>query len=95
MTGEATWELESSSDFRQAAPIVQQTARRLKAINTLPRLLRMCLASCRMLPVINTDDAWAALRGHFELDSPVKVRVHKVMHTPPPESRAPGRQTCM
>lgn len=42
------------------------------------------LALCRLLPVINTEDAWKALRGHFELDSPVKVRVHKVMPSPLP-----------
>lgn len=40
----------------------------------------MCeLAGHRLLPVISTEDAWTALRGHFRLDDQLKVRVHKVI----------------
>ncbi|BDA41840.1 hypothetical protein COCOBI_02-6340 [Coccomyxa sp. Obi] len=35
-----------------------------------------------LLPVANAEEAWVALRGHFKLGSPVKVRVYRIFHGP-------------
>ena len=34
--------------------------------------------TCRLIPTYSTAESWAALAGQFQLDTPVRVRVHRV-----------------
>jgi hypothetical protein len=49
----------------------------------------------RLIPAYATEDDWAQLQGEFQLDTPVRVRIHKVGSAPAlPSAEVPSQQAA-
>ena len=44
----------------------------------LAPMMQACTHTRRLIPAYATEDDWAQLQGEFQLDTPVRVRIHKV-----------------